>query len=392
MRRVKVGIIGCGVISGIYLTNMTTRFNKHLEVAACADMFVEKAREAAERFKIPKACSVEELLCDSEIEIVVNLTIPAAHYEVNMAVLNASKHVYCEKPLALTMEEGRKIAELAAAKGLLVGNAPDTFMGAGIQTCRKALDEGWIGKPLVVTANMVCHGHEAWHPAPEFYYKKGAGPMMDMGPYYITALVSLLGPIKRTMCFAKKSYDQRTITSTSPLKGKVIDVEVLTHYSGIMEFESGVVANINMSFDMWKSKLPCIEIHGTDGSMAVPDPNMFGGPVKIIRGESMIAAVDGLSTGEAVMKFHSPEVADLYKEVPMPYYYVHNSRGLGILDMAYAIVNGRRHRTNAELAYHVLEALISFDISAKEGTVYNMKSTCERPDSMPVGLSMGELD
>lgn len=392
MRKIKVGIIGCGVISGIYLTNLTTRFNKYLEVAACADMFVEKAKEAAEKFKVPKACSVEELLGDPDIEIVVNLTIPAAHYEVNLAILNAGKHVYCEKPLALTTEEGKKILELAAAKGLLVGNAPDTFMGAGIQTCRKALDEGWIGKPLVITANMVCHGHEAWHPAPEFYYKKGAGPMMDMGPYYITALVSLLGPIKRTMCFAKKSYDQRTITSTSPLKGKVIDVEVLTHYSGIMEFENGVVANINMSFDMWKSNLPCIEIHGTDGSMTVPDPNMFGGPVRIIRGEGMIAAVDGLSTGEAVMKFHSPEVAALYKEIPMPYYYVQNSRGLGVLDMAYAIVTGRKHRACGELTYHVLEALTSFDISAKEGTVYNMKSSCERPAQMPVGLAIGELD
>ena len=216
--------------------------------------------------------------------------------------------------------------------------------------------------------------------------------MLDMGPYYITALVSLLGPVSRTACFAKKSFDKRRITSTSPFKGKIIDVEVLTHYSGIMEFKNGVIANINMSFDVWKTNLPCLEIHGTAGSMIVPDPNMFGGPVKILRGESMLDAVEGLNVGDAVQKFHSPEMLENFKEMPLPYHQLQNMRGLGVLDMAYAIVNKRKHRANGELAYHVLEALTSFDISAREGKIYTMQSTCERPDQIPAGLELGELD
>ncbi len=392
MRIVKIGIIGCGVISNTYLDNITGMYKK-LEVVAVADMFPEKAKATAEKYNIPKAYTVNELLADPEIEIVVNLTIPAAHSEINNAALEAGKHVYCEKPLALNAEDAKKTLEIARKKGLLIGCAPDTFLGAGLQTCRKILDEGWIGEPVAVTANMVCHGHESWHPAPEFYYKPGAGPMMDMGPYYITALVSLLGPISKTNCFAKRTFDQRTITSTSPFKGKKIDVEVLTHYSGLMEFASGVIANINMTFDVWHSNLPCIEIYGTAGTLIVPDPNMFGGPVKILRGENMIDSIEGLSVGEAVRKIHSPEMLDFVKEVPLMYHKTAmNMRGLGVLDMAYAMVEGRRHRANGELMYHVTEALTSFDISAKEGRIYQMQSTCERPKQIPLGLEVGELD
>ncbi len=392
MRKVKIGIVGCGVISNTYLTNITDMY-KMLEIAAVADMFPAKAKEAAEKYGIPKACTVEELLADKEIEIVVNLTIPSAHTEVNMKALEAGKNVYCEKPLALNTEDAKKILEVAKKKGLLVGCAPDTFLGAGLQTCRKVLDDGWIGKPVAVTANMICHGHESWHPAPEFYYKQGAGPMMDMGPYYITALVSLLGPISKTNCFGKKTFDQRTITSTSPFKGKTIDVEVLTHYSGLMEFANGVVANINMSFDVWHSNLPCIEIYGTAGTLIVPDPNMFGGPVKVLRGENMIDSVEGLSTSEAVVKIHSPEMLNFMKEVPLIYHYTTmNMRGLGVLDMAYALIEGREHRANGELMYHVTEVLTSFDKSVEEDRTYRMTSTCERPAPIPLGLGAGELD
>ncbi len=391
MRTVKVGIIGCGVISGIYLENMTTRYTQ-LEVVAVADMFVEKAREAAEKHGIAKACGVDELLADPEIEIVINLTIPAAHHEINMAALKAGKHVYCEKPLAMTLKQGKEIVDFARKSNLLVGCAPDTFMGAGLQTCKKAIEDGWIGQPVFATANFVCHGHEPWHPAPTFYYKKGAGPMMDMGPYYLTAMVALMGPIKKTYCLAKKTFDQRRITSSSPMKGTMIDVEVPTHYSGLIEFESGVSANINMSFDVWQSELPMFEIHGTDGSMSVPDPNFFGGPVKVLRGESMIDAIDGLAVGDAVDKFHSTEMKDLFKELPMPYHQMVNMRGLGVLDMAYAMVEGRSHRANGDLACHVLEALISFDVSAKTGQPYEMTSTCDLPDVIPQGLAIGELD
>lgn len=390
MRRIRVGVVGCGVISGIYLENMTTRF-KELEVAACADLLIGKAREAAERFNIPKYCGPQELLADPSIELVVNLTIPAAHFELNMAALEAGKHIYCEKPLAMTFAQGQQIMAKAAAKGLLVGCAPDTFMGSGLQTCRKALDEGWIGRPLAVTANLVCHGHEAWHPAPEFYYKKGAGPMMDMGPYYLTALVSMLGPISRTTCYAGRFFDRRTISSTSPLKGKIIDVEVLTHYAGLIEFKSGVIANINMSFDIWQSNLPGIEIHGTEGSMIVPDPNWFDGAVRILRGENMLDAVDGLPVDDAVEKFYSPEIKAMFKEMPIPYRQAHNLRGLGVQDLACAIISGRRPRADGAMACHVLEALTSFDQVAANGGDCQLQSTCERPEPLTAGLDIGDL-
>lgn len=380
MRKVKIGVIGCGMISNVYLTNMTTRYSEYLEVAACADMFIEKAKESAEKFNIPIACSVDELVNNPEIEIVVNLTIPASHYEINMAALKAGKNIYCEKPLALTPEDGKRTIEFAAEKGLLVGCAPDTFLGAGLQACRKALDEGRIGKPLSITANMAFHGHETWLPNPVNFYKKGAGPMWDMGPYYITAMVAMLGPIKRISCFAKKSFEQRTVTGSSPLKGQKIDVEVLTHYSGLIDFENGTIASINMSFDMWKSNLPCFEMHGTTGSMIVPDPNTFGGPVKILSGESVINKLDGLAPYDAVRTLLSPEIADLFVEVPISADWKQNMRGLGVLDMAHALVDGLIPKANGDMAYHVLEALNGFDTASNEGIIYNMKSTCARPD------------
>lgn len=387
MTRTKIGVIGCGTISDIYLTNLTTRYTA-VEVVAVADMFVEKAEATAQKYGIAKFYSTHDLLADPEVEIVLNLTIPAAHTEINLAALEAGKHVYCEKPLALNMADADKTLALAKAKGLFVGCAPDTFMGAGLQTCRKLIDEGWIGKPVSATANMICHGHESWHPAPEFYYKKGAGPMMDMGPYYITALVNLLGPIEKLNCFAGRTFDQRTITSKAQ-KGKVVDVEVLTNYFGLLKFQSGVIANINMSFDIWLSNLPRLEIYGTKGTMIVSDPNMFGGTVKVLRGENMLDSVDGMDVGDAVQKIHSPEMHDLFKVIPLPYEGAQNNlRGLGLLDMALAIQEKRPFRANSELAYHVTEALINFDTCAASGDPYVMTSTCEMPQPMAVGTSL----
>lgn len=391
MRKVKVGIIGCGVISQTYMRNLADIYEM-LEVEAVADIFIEKAKEVAEQFGIKKAYTVDELLADPEIEIVANLTIPKAHKEVNMKALAAGKHVYCEKPLALTLEDAKEQIAFAKEKGLLLGCAPDTFLGAGLQTCRKVIEDGWIGTPIGATANLVGHGHETWHPAPEFYYKEGAGPMLDMGPYYITALVSLLGPIKKISCFAKKTFDKRTITSKAQ-KGKEIDVDVLTHYAGLMEFDDGLIANINMSFDVWLSNLPCIEIFGTQGTLVVPDPNMFGGPVKVLRGNSMVDSVEGMDVGEAVEKIHSEEMFEFFQEIPLAYHKsADNMRGLGLLDMAYAIVENREHRTNPELVYHVMEALESFDTSAKSGEVYHMQTTCKKPLPIPTGLKNGTLD
>ncbi|WP_338035529.1 Gfo/Idh/MocA family oxidoreductase [Halalkalibacter alkaliphilus] len=389
----KVGIIGCGTISNVYMDNLTQRY-KLIEVIACADMFVDKAKELASKYSVPKACSVEELLEDPDVEIVLNLTIPAAHFEINMAALEVGKHVYCEKPLALNLEEAEKSIEFARSKGLMLGCSPDSFLGAGIQTSKKVLDDGWIGSPVAVTANFMCHGHELWHPAPDFYYKEGGGPMLDMGPYYITAMVALLGPIKKITCLAKKTHEERTVLNSNIRSKKSIDVDVLTHYSGLMEFENGVIATVNMSFDVWFSNLPKLEIYGTEGTLMVPDPNMFGGPVKLIRGDNMVDSIEGYDWIEAVKTVNNPSLmGEFVTEFPLAYHNVgYNSRGLGVLDMANALLQGRPHRTNGDLTYHVMEALLAFEKTAEDGTTYIMESTCEKPTQVPTGLRFGELD
>ncbi len=390
-RTIGIGIVGCGTISQTYLDNLTCHFD-NLEVIACADMFIEKAIESQKKYGLQKACSVEELLADPAIEIVLNLTIPAAHYEINMKALQAGKHIYCEKPFATSLEDADEILKLADQKGLLVGSAPDTFLGAGIQTCRKLLDDGVIGRPIGFTANLVGHGHELWHPAPAFYYKKGAGPMLDMGPYYLTALVTLLGPISKIACFARTSEPQREI------KDEMVDVEVKTNYTGIVDLSSGVIGNVNMSFDIWKSNLPGIEIYGTEGSIFVPDPNMFGGPVKVFRSAGLVQRVKTQchTPFEKIMALHGPSTDEFLTTEELLYPAEDtersNMRGLGLSDMAQAIIDGRPNRANGELARHVVEALLAFDASENKGSIYQMTTCCERPKPFPTGLDLWQVD
>ena len=367
MKKVKVGIIGCGNISGIYLKNCTQTF-EILEVAACADLIHERAQAQAREYGVPKACSVEELLQDPEIEIVLNLTTPKAHYEVSKAALEAGKHVYVEKPLAVAREDGQAILELANSKNLLVGCAPDTFLGAGLQTCRKLIDDGWIGEPVAATAFMTCHGHESWHPDPEFYYEIGGGPMLDMGPYYLTALISLLGPVDRVTGSSRITFPERTITS-QPKYGKQIKVETPTHIAGVIDFASGAVGTIITSFDVWSANLPWIEIYGSEGSLQVPDPNTFGGPVLVRRWDSKEWA-----------------------EIPLTHGYAENSRGIGLADMAYAVRYARPHRANGDMAYHVLDIMHGFLDASESGTHYKLPSSCIRPNPLPLGLPHGQLD
>jgi predicted dehydrogenase len=388
--QVCVGIIGCGTISEIYLTNLTQHF-KNVKVLACADMFEEKAKQTKEKYGLSKHCTVEELLSDPEIEIVVNLTIPAAHHEINMKALRAGKNVYCEKPLALSIGEANEAVNYAAEKDLILGSAPDTFLGAGLQTCRKLLDDGAIGQPIGFTANLVSPGHELWHPAPVFYYKKGAGPMLDMGPYYITALVTLLGPIKQISCLARTPKKEREI------QGKMVEVEVPTHYTGIVEFESGVVGNVNMSFDVWNSKLPLIEIFGTTGVMQVPDPNMFGGPVKVFDGNKMSDIVKAVPDPyiNRLIKMHTCEqecLTDEQLQFPAENDPRSNMRGFGVSDMAQALLSGCSSRLSGELSRHVVEALLAFEISSNENKPYIMKTSCQRPVPMSQGLELWETD
>lgn len=360
MEKIKIGIIGCGNISDIYLKNCTKLFD-WMEVKAVADLIPEKAQAKAAEYGIPKACSAEELLADEEIQIVLNLTIPVAHAQISLAALNAGKSVYSEKPLSVSREDGKKIVALAKEKGLSVGCAPDTFMGGGIQTCRKLIDDGWIGKPIASTAFMTCHGHESWHPDPEFYYQYGGGPMFDMGPYYLTALVNLMGPISRITGSTRITFDKRTITS-APKYGNTIDVQVPTHVAGILDFANGAIGTIITSFDIWYAQLPFIEIYGTEGTLKVPDPNTFGGPVFLRR------------YGQ-----------DDWKEIPLSHLYSENSRGIGLADMALAMQTGRKHRASGDLAFHVLDIMQGIHDASDNGVHYTPASTCERPAALPSG-------
>jgi predicted dehydrogenase len=307
------------------------------------------------------------LLNDPEIKIVVNLTIPAAHASVSLAAINAGKNVHEEKPFALNRVDGQKILDAAKEKGVLVGCAPDTFLGGGIQTCRKLIDDGWIGEPIAATAFMAVHGHESWHPDPEFYYKPGGGPMFDMGPYYLTALVNLIGPIKRVTGSSRTTFPERTITS-QPKYGKKIEVEVTTHIAGTIDFANGAVGTTIMSFDVWAHHLPLIEIYGTEGSLRVPDPNGFGGPVVIRRA--------GAKEWTEVPLTHSGEVG----------------RGIGVADMAYALTSGRPHRVSGQLAYHILDVMQAFDEASTSGRHVKIRSKVNRPAPLPLNLMKGQLD
>ncbi|UVI31381.1 Gfo/Idh/MocA family protein [Paenibacillus spongiae] len=357
MKPIKTGIIGCGNISRIYFTNL--KKYPEIDLVAAADLDIERAQQRAEEFGIAKAYTVEQLLADPEIEIVVNLTIPKAHASVCLQALEAGKHVYVEKPVVVTREEGQQVLKLAAEKGLRVASAPETFLGGGIQTCRKLIDEGAIGQPVSASGFMLCGGHENWHPDPEFYYEVGGGPMFDMGPYYLTAFVTLLGPIRRVTGSAVITYPERTITSEKK-HGKKITVETPTHIAGVLDFHNGAVGTLITSFDtMAGTALPNIEIHGSAGTLLVPDPNGFGGVVKLRR--------------------HGGD----WEEIQLTHGNTDNNRGIGVADMARAIAEGREHRASGEMAYHVLEAMHGFHDASRDGKHYVMASTCDRPAPMP---------
>lgn len=364
--KMRVGVIGCGNISAIYFKNLAQFRN--LDVVACADLLPERAKARAEEFKIPRACAVDELLGDPEVDIVVNLTIPLAHARVACDALNAGKHIYGEKPLGINRAEGETILSRAQSAGKLVGSAPDTFLGGGGQTCRKLIDDGWIGRPVGATAFMMCRGHERWHPDPDFYYQPGAGPMFDMGPYYLTAMINLLGPVNKVTAVTRTTFSERVITS-QPKFGKVIKVNVPTHVAGILEFACGAVGTIVTSFDVWHAELPRIEIYGTEGSLSVPDPNTFGGPVRI----------RGKNDAE-------------WKEMPLSHGYAQNSRGLGVADMASALRNFRKHRASGAMAFHVLDIMQALHESAETGRHLELKSTCEQPVPLPLGLAAWSVD
>ena len=357
----RVGIIGCGNISGIYMKNCRTL--PGLELVACADMVQERAEAKAREHGI-HALPVDALMESPEIDLIINLTIPAAHSVVDQRALEAGKHVYTEKPLAITREDGMAIVALASQARLRVGSAPDTFLGAGLQTCGRLIDEGVIGEPVAAVAFMAGHGPESWHPDPAFFYRKGAGPMFDMGPYYLTALVSLLGPVARVSGTARKSFPERIATSDTR-RGEQLPVEVPTHYSATLDFASGPVVTMIMSFDIWTHSLPRIEIYGSEGTLSVPDPNTFGGNVRVKLSKD-----------------------DAWRDVPLTRPYSENSRGLGASDMALAIREGRPHRASGELALHILDLMESVQEASETGEYVRVRTTCVRPAAMPDSVAV----
>ena len=365
MDRVGIGIIGCGNISAAYLK--AARVFPILDVRAVADLNLAAAEARGAEFGVP-ATTVERLLADPSIEIVVNLTVPLAHVEVGLRVIAAGKHVHSEKPLGIDTVEARRLLDAAAAKGLRVGSAPDTFLGGAHQTCRRLLDDGAIGQPLAGTAFFMCPGHERWHPSPGFFYLRGGGPVLDMAPYYVTDLVNLLGPVARVAGITSRARATRTITS-QPLAGETIPVEVATHAAATLAFASGPVVTMVMSFDVPRHRHRPIELYGSEGSMAVPDPNWFGGQIEI-----------GTAAGDwrAAITEHA--------------YANGNFRIIGVADMAHAIRKNRPHRASGALAFHVLEVMEAVQRSSDEGRHVTIESRPERPAMLPADLLPGDLD
>lgn len=363
--KVGIGIIGCGNISSAYLKAVAGF--PILDIKAIADIDPAAAEARAAEFDV-SATSIDSLLGDPAIEIVVNLTVPLAHVAVGKQAIAAGKHVHSEKPLGVTTTEARELLQAADAGGLRVGCAPDTFLGGAHQTCRKLIDGGAIGTPLAGTAFFMCPGHERWHPNPGFYYLRGGGPMLDMGPYYITDLVNLLGPVRRVTGIASRARAERLITS-EPLNGTIVPVEVATHVAGTMEFVSGAVVTMVMSFDVAKHRHQPIELYGSSAALSVPDPNHFGGDIEIA------------AAGE---EWQAVATEHIYADG--------NYRGIGVADMAHAIRSGRPHRASGALAYHVLEVMEAFQRSSDEDAQITIESRPERPAPLPTDLAPGTFD
>jgi predicted dehydrogenase len=354
--RVGVGVIGAGVISKEYLTNLTSF--PDLEVRFVADIDEPRAKAQAEAFGVPGAGSVAELLADDEIEIVVNLTIPKVHVQVALDALAAGKHVWSEKPFALDRESGTKLLEAAHQAGLRAATAPDTFLGAGIQSARRLLEAGAIGTPRTAVTLMQNPGPEAWHPNPDFLFQEGAGPLFDIGPYYITALVQLFGPVARVTAVTSTSRLTRVVGS-GPRAGEEFDVTVPTHVSAMIEFEGGQTAQSLFSFESGLRRTQ-FEVTGIDGTLVVPDPNMFNGDLVLHRGS---------------------DVGDVHETIPATG--STTSRGTGVVELARAIRAGRPERASAELAFHVLDVMQSIIEAGERHEQVEVVSTVKVAPALP---------
>ena len=365
MDKVGIGIIGLGNISAAYLK--ASKDFPILDIRAVADMNPAAAKARADEFGL-KVVGLDDIFTDPSIDIILNLTIPNAHVDVGLRAIAAGKHVYSEKPLGVVFSEGQKLLAAAKAKGLRVGSAPDTFLGGAHQTSRRIVDEGTLGQPVGGTAYFMCPGHERWHPNPAFYYEAGGGPMLDMGPYYITDLVNLFGPVAKVSGFGTMVRPTRTITSKER-NGEVIPVHVPTHVSGTLVFVNGAVVQVTMSFDVAAHKHVPLEIYGTEGTLIVPDPNYFGGQIELLK--------------------KGGEWTNI--ETDMPYAGEGNYRSIGLADMAHAIVSNRPHRASGDLALHVLEVMEAFETSSQSGRVVDITTPVTRPAPLSESLVNGRL-
>ncbi len=363
----RIGVVGCGNISDIYFKN--SKLFNGFEMVAAADLRMEAANAKAAAYGV-KAMTVADLIGSDEVDLVLNLTVPAAHADVALAAIAAGKHVYGEKPLAITLADGQRIVEAAHAKGVYVGSAPDTVFGPGVQVARKMFDDGLIGDIVTGTACVLSRGMEHWHPNPEFFFKFGGGPVLDLGPYYLAALVSLLGPVKRIQATGKIGLPERIVMAEGPQKGQSIKVETLTTVNALLSFESGADVVLIHSWDVWAHGQIPLELHGVNASIRVPDPNFFGGQIQVSTGRNEWKLVEtntetfGIPNHPADKPVHA------------------NYRGLGLADMAAAIRDGRPNRTNGDFALHCLSVMLGIVEAASSGQAVNVAFGCERPAAL----------
>jgi len=371
MSKTVIGLIGCGNISDAYLRGAA--HSNAIRVKACSDLRPEAAQAKAAEYGV-SAMPVQQLLADPEISIVVNLTVPMTHAAVSQQILNAGKHAYSEKPLAANFADSAGLMELSRARNLRVGCAPDTFLGASHQACRRLIDSGAIGVPVGGSAVVMSHGMESWHPNPEFFFKQGGGPILDVGPYYITQLVNLLGPVRRAVALGTIGNATRTVTS-EPLKGSTIDVEVLTTVNGVLEFANGANISLSASWDVWKhNRASPIEIYGTEGTLLGVDPNFFGNVPRVCKpdGDWQDVAIGAHPFGIPNREMRNGTMQADYRSV-------------GLVDMAMAIRQGRPHRASGDRALHVLEVLEALEVSSRSGQFVSIRSRCDRPEPVPLG-------
>jgi predicted dehydrogenase len=354
----RIGIVGLGSISGAYLDTLAG--NPAVTITAVADLDESRAETVASELPQARAMSVSELVASDTVDTVLNLTIPAAHAEIALAAIEQGKHVYGEKPFAVTMDEGRAILAAAREAGVVVGSAPDTVLGTGIQTARNAIDRGAIGRPLSAVATMVTPGHEYWHPNPDFYYVAGGGPVLDMGPYYVASLLHLMGPVRSVIASGSRLRHERTI-ATGRRAGETIPVEVLTHVSGVLEHAGGALSTITMSFDARSTRAVPIEVHGELGTLSVPDPNQFSGPV---------AATTGADESWSPLR---PEAG-----------YIDGARGIGLMEFVDAIEHGRMPRANGDFALHTLDVMLAMLEAAGSDRRVPLTTTTSRPPIVPL--------